>query len=164
MPDSLKIREITDRDDPVLTDVEHLFLDMYDYMQQHGLVIGLSSDGHQKWMEGMKNGLGRFGVLFVSLLNDKVTGFAHGSIRLSPDYLGNKKLGVITHIHLKESCRRQGAGNALVKALEVWFAEQHVHSVELQVLSDNLPARGFWNKLGYHDELMQCRKKGDDLR
>ncbi len=41
---------------------------------------------------------------------------------------------------------------------EEWFAKQNVHSIELQVLSGNQPAIGFWEKLGYASELLQCRK------
>ena len=91
-----------------INQVEHLFLDMYEYMQHHGLLLGLADKGEKKWMDSVLKGLGRFGVLYISTVDKEITGFAHGSIRLSPDYLGNKKLGVITHVHLKEKYRAHG--------------------------------------------------------
>ena len=163
MQDNINIREITDRDDPAMKSVEKLFIEMYDFMKQHGLILDLATDGSHKWIETVKKSLGRFGVLFICTLNEEDIGFAHGSIRLTPDYLGNRKTGVITHIHLVDKFRGQGAGIALVKSLEQWFSDQKVHSVELQVLSENHPAIGFWKKLGYQNELVQYRKLREKL-
>ena len=163
MQDNIRIREITNRQDPAMESVERLFLEMYDFMKQHGLMLDLAPDGSHKWIEAVKKSLGRFSVIFICTVDDENIGFAHGSVRLTPDYLGNKKTGVITHIHLMDKFRGQGAGIALVKSLERWFAEQEVHSVELQVLSENHPAIGFWKKLGYHHELVQYRKMRENL-
>ena len=161
--DSINIREISDRQDPALEIVEGLFLDMYEYMKQHGLMLDLADDGQHRWIETVKKTMGRFGLLLLCTLGDETIGFAHGSIRISPDYLGNTKIGVITHIHLMDKFRGQGTGIALVRSLEQWFADNEVHSVELQVLSENHPAIGFWKKLGYHNELLQCRKMKENL-
>ena len=163
MTDRFNIKEITDSQDAALDMVEGLFFDMYEYMKQHGLMLGLADDGQHRWIEAVKKTLGRFAVLLICTVDDEIIGFAHGSIRLSPDYLGNCKIGVITHIHLLNKFRGQGAGIALVRSLEKWFTDQEVHSVELQVLSENHPAIGFWKKLGYHNELLQCRKMKENL-
>jgi ribosomal protein S18 acetylase RimI-like enzyme len=163
MLDNIHIREISERTDPALESVEDLFFEMYDYMKQHGLMIDLAIDGKQRWIEAVKKTLGRFGTLSVCTKGDEVIGFAHGSIRLTPDYLGNKKVGVITHVHVQHQYRGMGSGLLLVKSLEQWFSKQDVHSVELQVLSENLPAIGFWEKLGYYNELLQCRKMKENL-
>lgn len=163
MPDSFYIKEITDRQDPAIDMVSDLFLEMYDYMNQHGLMIDLADEGQLKWIHSVTKSLGRFGVLLLCYSGDEVTGFAHGSISLTPDYLGNRKVGVITHIHIRDAYRGQGAGEALVKSLEQWFAVNDVHSVELKVLAENHPAIGFWKKLGYYAELHQYRKMKNKL-
>ena len=136
---------------------------MYDDMLGHGLMLTLAGDGPQKWLDSVKKSLGRFGVLYISVSEKEISGFAHGSLRLTPDFLGNKKVGVVTHVFVKDVERREGAGKALVSSLEKWFADQQVHSVELQVLSDNLPALDFWKKLGYQTELQQYRKLAAEL-
>lgn len=158
MPDKHSITEIVNKQDPILEKVGLLFHEMYDYMQANGLMLNLVPNGHEKWISSISKGLGRFGVLFVLQKDDEIIGFAHGSIRLAPDYLGSKKLGVITHVFVKDNARNTGAGKGLVNALEQWLSQQEVHSIELQVLNGNIPAIGFWEKLGYAPELLQCRK------
>ena len=163
MPDMFSIREVTAQDDPAWPQITRLFDQMYDYMDQHGLLIGLAAGGAEKWTASVKKGLGRFGVLCISIQEGEVTGFAYGGLRLIPDYLGGLKTGVITHVHVDEGKRRSGTGKELVAALEDWFRRQDVHSVELQVISNNLPAKAFWEKLGYAPELVQYRKMKDAL-
>jgi GNAT superfamily N-acetyltransferase len=163
MPDEFKIRELAAGDDLELLMVEKLFQAMYEYMGKHGLIIGLAADGANAWIKGAKKGLGRFGVIFIASLGDDIIGFAHGSIRLTPDYLGNRKVGVITHIFVEGANRNKGIGEKLVRKLEDWFKKQEVDSVELQVLSANQTGIRFWEWLGYHSELLQCRKPGSKL-
>ena len=157
------IREITDSNDPAWEVVEVLFEEMYQFMAEHGLGLPLTEGGASQWIGSVKKGLGRFGLVFICADDDEITGFSHGSIKLSPDYLGNKKIGVITHVHVKDKHRTKGSGTALVKALEQWFEKQQVHSVELQVLSANNYAIRFWEKLGYSQELHQYRKNIGEL-
>jgi len=163
MTQEIIIREITVEEEFALAKVEGLFCDMYRYMKQHGLVIGLAEKGKQKWRDGISKSLGRFGVLLVAMHKEEVCAFAHGNIKLSPDYLGNLKVGVITHIFVDEEYRGKGVGERLVKGLENWFAAKDVHSVELQVLSANKAGIAFWEKLGYPLELNQHRKAGTEL-
>jgi GNAT superfamily N-acetyltransferase len=163
MPHNITFREITRSDDPALARVEELFYDMYRYMNTHGLMIELAERGNMKWLDGIRKGLGRFGILLLAQKDEKVFGFAHGSIRLTPDYLGTLKVGVITHIYIEKEYRGKGVGERLVKGLEKWFAGKEVHSVELQVLSANKKGISFWEKLGYPLELNQHRKAGSEL-
>ena len=163
MQNKFFIQELSDKQDQRLDDVAVLFGKMYDDMLGHGLMLTLADDGPQKWLDSVKKSLGRFGVLYISVSEKGISGFAHGSVRLTPDYLGNKKVGVITHVFVKDEERQEGTGKALVSSLEKWFVDQKVHSVELQVLSDNHPALGFWEKLGYRTELQQYRKLATEL-
>jgi ribosomal protein S18 acetylase RimI-like enzyme len=158
MQSDCKIEKITDKGDPLIEKTNLLFEEMYAFMQDHGLMLGLARDGARKWVEGIRQGLGRFGILFICLQQEEVIGFAHGALRLTPDYLGSKKVGVITHVYVREDIRKQGAGKALVKELEQWFDEKEVSSVELQVLTHNESAILFWESAGYQRELLQYRK------
>ena len=156
----MQIREILAKDDPAFEKLESLFSDMYIYMSGSGLNIDLAEDGAATWLKGVVQGLGRFGTLQVAGIQEKIIGFAHGSIRLTPDYLGSKKVGVITHIYVDREHRGEGVGEKLVKELEKWFKTKEVHSVELQVLAGNKTGIAFWEKLGYPLELNQHRKDG----
>ena len=163
MPSGIVIKEITDKNDPALNRVLDLFSDMYSFMEDTGLRLSLAEDGAFAWLKGLVSGLGRFSTLCIAGLDDEIIGFAHGSIRLTPDYLGSRKVGVITHIFVVEQYRGDGVGENLVKALEKWFKGKDVHSVELQVLVGNKKGIAFWEKLGYPVELYQHRKAGDKI-
>lgn len=158
MNDPIQIRAIKESSDASMEAIRTMFGEMYAYMREHGLKLDLAGNGAQKWVENVSKGLDRFNCIFLAEENGKPTGFAHGSLRLSPDYLGNKKLGVITHVFVRDEYRKQGVGKKLVLALENWFSEKQVHSVELQVLDMNKAGIAFWQELGYPPELMQCRK------
>lgn len=158
MQSDYNIRELTDKHDAAFENIESLFYEMYACMRKQGLILELADDGARKWIDGIRTGLGRFGSLFVCENEGKIIGFAHGSIILTPNYFGSKKIGVITHVHVQDRHRKMGAGRALVKALEKWFDGKEVFGIELQVLSGNIPAIKFWEKLGYQDELRQYRK------
>lgn len=158
MQEEYTIRELTNKQDEAFESVKELFEEMYAYMREHGLMLDLADDGARKWIKSVQTGLGRFGGLFVCEVNEEVIGFAHGSIRLTPDYLGSQKAGLITHVHVSPGSRGKGAGRALVKSLEKWFEKANTSSVELHVLAANDAAIGFWEKLGYKRELHQYRK------
>ena len=163
MQAGVQIREVLAKDDPAFEKVEVLFSDMYDYMSGTGLNIDLAEEGAASWLKGVVQGLGRFGTLHIASIHDKLIGFAHGSIRLTPDYLGSRKVGVITHIYVDGEYQGKGVGEKLVRALEEWFRDKQVHSVELQVLASNKAGIAFWEKLGYPLELYQHRKDGNKI-
>jgi GNAT superfamily N-acetyltransferase len=155
--DNLHFKYVSDHMDPVLDSVRPLFSEMYRGMRAQGLMLSLSDDGADKWAEGMHSTLGRFAILAVAEEEGKLIGFAHGALKFLPDYLGSYRTGVITHVFVRPSHRRQDVGSKLVVMLEEWFEEKKVHSVELQVISGN-PAKDFWEKAGYIQELVQYRK------
>lgn len=151
-------RKIDDASDPVMGQVENLFKEMYAYMQDHGLMLELDKDGPEKWIGSVKRTLKRFATLQVAYHDDEAIGFAHGALGMAPDYLGSKKIGVVTHIYVKPAYRSRKIATGLLEGLEQWFRDQQVHSIELQVLSRNLEAMNFWRKMGYTSELFQFRK------
>ena len=155
--DDFVYKRVTQENDPDLVQVGMLFSEMYSEMKEQGLLLELADDGMDKWMTGMKSALGRFGVLAVAVREGQLVGFAHGALKLLPDYLGGHKAGIITHIYVSAPYRSRKVGRKLVEILEDWFAEKQVHSIELQVISKN-PARRFWEKTGYGLELYQYRK------
>lgn len=158
MNKEINIRVIRGPGDLALDKVKMLFEEMYDYMLDHGLMIKLAEYGAEKWLNGILKGLGRFGILCVAESENEVIGFSYGSIRIMPDYIGSMKTGIITHVFVSSKHRETGIGKKLVQALETWFDEKEVHSIELQVLTENVSAIDFWDKLGYSAELLQCRK------
>jgi ribosomal protein S18 acetylase RimI-like enzyme len=151
-------RQIDDASDPAVGQVKNLFKEMYAYMQDQGLMLELDHEGPEKWIGSVKRTLKRFATLQVAFHDDEAIGFAHGSLGMTPDYLGSRKIGVVTHIYVKPAYRSRKIATKLLEGLEHWFGGQQVHSIELQVLSQNLEAMNFWRKMGYTSELFQFRK------
>jgi GNAT superfamily N-acetyltransferase len=154
----IKYRHIEDPEDMALDQVRQLFSEMYSHMREHGLMLELDAGGAEKWIASLKRTLKRFAVLQVAGNGEEIIGFAHGSLSLTPDYLGSKKIGVVTHIYVIPEYRSKKVATRLLDGLEDWFRGQKVHSIELQVLTQNLEALNFWRKMGYKSELFQFRK------
>lgn len=145
-------------DDPEWDQVEDLFRKMYSHMSELGLMLPLDEGGAQKWLSTVQTTSGKFGKVVVAKDGNKVVGFAHGMVKFLPDYLGGYSVGIVTHIFVDKHYRDRAVGTKLVYDLEEWFRFKRVHSIELQVISDNPSAMGFWKNLGYMEELRQYRK------
>jgi len=154
----IQYRRLSHPEDQAFDQVKSLFSDMYSFMQANGLQLPLTEHGQDKWIQTVKRNVQRFSTVQIASKGDHVIGFAHGSLSMTPDYLGNKKVGVVTHIYVKPEYRKQDIAAILLSGLEEWFDEQQVHSIELQVLAENRGAIEFWKQMGYHNELLQFRK------
>jgi ribosomal protein S18 acetylase RimI-like enzyme len=155
---SPEIKIITGEHDEMLNEVLLLFSSMYEEMRNIGLMLDLSPGGPEKWLKGIVPTLGKTSCLIVSQVNSKVVGFAHGSLRFTPEYLGGGLTGMVTHIYVSPGHRGKGIGDLLLGELEKWFKVKNVSSIDLQVIEGNEAARRFWQKNGYQVELFQYRK------
>lgn len=160
--EDIRILEVN-KDDAYMDQIETLFAELYDYMANTGLLMPLIPHGEKLWRKSIEKLIGgRFGILLAAVTGEKVVGFAHGTIKFSPDYMGGLKTGYITQIFILPEHRTKRVGKKLVETLEEWFRNKGVHSYELQVLCGNTKGIGFWENLGYKKELLQMRKLPDD--
>lgn len=160
--EDLRILEVN-KDDAYMDQIETLFAELYGYMANTGLLIPLIPHGEELWRKSTEKLTGgRFGMLLAAVTGEKVVGFAHGTIKFAPDYMGGLKVGYITQIFISPEHRARNIGKKLVKTLEEWFRSKSVHSYELQVLCGNNNGIGFWENLGYKRELLQMRKMLND--
>jgi len=163
MTNSWQVRRVATREEAVLDQVELLFLDMYDYMADHGLSNSLAADGAKKWRVGVEQTLGRLGTLAVAESDKQVIGFSRGVIRLSPDHLTSEKIGFVDHTFVCAKWRGKGVGRKMFESLEEWFSSKGVQKLELQVLCGNTSAINAWQAMGFQPELMQMQKIADNL-
>lgn len=155
---SIRIIEIN-KDSSYMAQIEDLFAQLYNYMNSTGLQMPLINGGEKLWRKSIEKIIGgRFGMLIGAIEEERVIGFAQGTIRFSADYMGSLKVGFITNIFISPEFRSKGLGKNLVSNLEEWFKSKDVHSYELQVLSGNINGIGFWESIGYKRELLQMRK------
>ena len=139
--------------------VECLFKQLYEGMNQQGLQSNLHTNGSEIWTRQLKKTLGRFQALVIAEELGNVIGFGVGAIRLAPEYMEIKKVGFITHINIVPEKRRNGIGKKIVNELEAWFSENQVDSIELEVMANNKSGVPFWEFLGYQKNLIRMQKK-----
>ncbi len=155
--DEIKIIELP-KDSPCWDQIESLFLQLYKYMSSNGLRQPLAKDGEKLWLSTVQKTSGRLNLIMAAIINSRVIGFAQGTIRLTPNYLGSRKVGFIPHVYVLSEYRKLGIGKKLVTELNTWFKHNKTHSLELQVLYENHAATTFWEKIGFEKELLQMRK------
>lgn len=138
--------------------VESLFLDYYEHLHRHAVKLRLVEGGEKLWMASLKKSLNKTAALVIGEEGGQPVGFGHGQIKLAPDYLGNRRIGLVNHFYVDEKHRRAGSAARMFGLMDGWFKERGVHSVELQVVQGNEAAAGFWKKMGFQDELTQMRR------
>jgi GNAT superfamily N-acetyltransferase len=143
---------------PLWSDLPTLFRRMYDDMGRHGLRLPLAVDGEALWVKNVAFGVGKYAIVVGARHDDRLIGFAHGTLKSIPDYLGAQRVGFVSHIYVAPEHRRGGTARGLYRAMDDWFRDRGVKSIELQVLVDNEAAIRFWTSLGYAPELVQLRK------
>lgn len=156
--DNLRIIQIKEPESKLLPQVERQFAAMYDHIKDKGLKLPLIEKGEKKWINSIKKTIGKYSGLFVAVDGEKVAGFVFGMIKFTPDYLGSQKVGFFTHQYIDPDYRGKGLGKKLFIALEKWFNEKNVISVEAQANYFNEGSRKYLEKSGYEYELVQFRK------
>jgi GNAT superfamily N-acetyltransferase len=154
----MEIIYLSGKDDSLWQQAGELLEEMYGQMAAQGLEMVLAKDGKEKWIESARQSSGRFGITLAAKDGGALVAFAQGGLKFLPAYLGEGLTGVVLHIYVRDGQRLQGIGKALLHSLEEWFGSKQVTSIELQVISGNLPAMEFWKRNGYTEELRQFRK------
>ena len=157
MMEDVFITEIS-KEDERLDQVEKLFAAFYKGMQQQGLGMVMVDQGEILWRSSVEKTLGKFNTIVIAEIESEVVGFAWGSIKMAPNYLGSNLHGFVGGIYVIPNSRKKNIAKQMYHQLEVWFTSRKVHSFELQVLSENLGAMKFWEQCGFGYELNQMRK------
>jgi len=161
---NIELKILSKTDSALLDQVETLWRKFYDGMSEQGLLLPLIPEGEKVWRRTIESSLGRTNYLVVALSDVAVIGFALGTLRIAPEYLGGHLIGFVSGLYVHPDFRKTKIGTNLYEILEIWFAERKAHSYELQVVTDNEAAINFWKGLDYHGELYQMRKKPGNNR
>lgn len=129
--------------------VERAFAELHASLRADGYQAELVEGGANLWLQGQLPMLGRITCIACAWNGDELLGFAAGSIRVAPAYVGGTRSGAITHIHVSPAARRTGLGLALFRSVEDWFRTREVAGIELEVLPGNAGGLAFWEKLGF---------------
>lgn len=137
--------------------VATLFFEYYRYLHACNVPMQLAENGEHLWVESVMKSIGKTSVLVIAEDKGIISGFGHGQLKLTPDYLGNKRVGVVSHFFLLEKLRGGDAAKRMFTEMKTWFTEKHVNSIELQVVNANEIGLRFWKKMGFETELQQLR-------
>ena len=97
--------------------------------------------GQIRWFAGRTNSV-------LLLAEDPAIGTAGYAALLGGDYEMDRETGMIV-VEVDPGRRRQGAGRALLAALESWAWAHGLHRLELTLLEDNEPARLLYERCGF---------------
>lgn len=147
------------RDDSRWSEVPALVDEMYEEFADFGVRIPLVVNGAQIWSETMSKLPNSIARVTVVAVGGALVGLVSGYCKKLPAHLGGLLVGEISYLYVKKEVRRMGVAKALVQDVEGWLEGLAVDSIEIQVLTENLAARGFWKRRGFVDELVQCRRK-----
>jgi ribosomal protein S18 acetylase RimI-like enzyme len=160
----INIRSLSSSEDKdTYNRVAHLFSEMYKYMDTIGLNHKLTNNGEFLWINTIKKSIGKLNMVVIATHEETIVGFAAGNIRLLPNYLGNKKVGYISHVFVTDNYKKQKIGNKLLAELVNYFAEKTVKIIELEVLIENNSARKFWEKMGYISDNLRMIKENEKI-
>lgn len=113
------------------------------------------------WIASFSRTLGRFSFLWVAEQGSEISAFLLGRLKKTPAYLGGVLVGEISDLYVSELLRGQGTGKQLVTAAMQHFKNQNVHSVEVQIMSQNKSGLAFWNSLGFQNDVILVRQMID---
>ncbi|TVQ65384.1 MAG: GNAT family N-acetyltransferase [Balneolaceae bacterium] len=157
---NVEIRQITQNEqESTFRRVEEMFVEMYRFMADRGLTLTLQKGGEKIWLKSMMPLLGKTNAVVVAFADDAPVGFAAGNIRIAPAFLGNKKVGHLSHLFVDENFRTYNLGRKLSNQLEEWFSQKGVELIELDVLTRSEDVIRFWERGGYLREYVKMNKR-----
>ncbi|MEO7715727.1 MAG: GNAT family N-acetyltransferase [Capsulimonas sp.] len=98
---------------------------------------------------------GEIGI-FVAVRAGEVVGYTFGQIVQRPT-LAAGECGYIADLCVRPDSRGHGIGRRLYERLRLWFIDNDVHNIEVQVVRANPASQAFWRKMGFGEFLKTLR-------
>ena len=109
-------------------------------------------DAEKHWAEVLRSWLrdDDFCVL-VADAEGQLVGYIIGMMRANPPVLLPPTYGLVSDICVDPAWRQQGIGRRLFEALEYWFREKGLSTVQLNVAHFSPVSQAFWRAMGCED-------------
>jgi len=150
----INYRPATEADFPALA---AMYTQLNTYFYEVGYLLPRPENVGELWLDSFRRTLGRFSNIFVAEQEGRVLGFHLCRLKRLPAYMGGVMAGEVSDVWVEPEARSSGVGAALVQAGLAWMREQGVHSVEVQVLSQNAGSLKFFERLGFKLEYRALR-------
>ena len=140
-----------------LFDVGRLWARLDRFHRDIGLAFPQPEGAQQAWTASFERTLGRFSFLWVAEQDEEICAFLLARLKRTPAFLGGVLVGEISDLFVDERLRGQKVGARLVELAVEQLRARDVHSIEVQVLHNNVGGLAFWHRLGFELELSQFR-------
>jgi len=147
-------RPATEADYPALA---AMYEGLNAYFYQVGYLLPRPENVGELWLDSFRRTLGRFSNVFVAEQDGRLLGFHLCRLKRLPAHMGGVMAGEVSDVWVQPEVRSSGVGAALVEAGLAWMRAQGVHSVEVQVLSQNAGSLKFFERLGFKLEYRALR-------
>ncbi len=158
MDSSIIIKRVNKDDVEILNELEGQFYDLYKSMEDKKLILKITENGGSIWRKSIESALNKTHLIVVALKNNKPVGFTWGQVNFCPSYLGSLLIGKWIAIYTEPNSRNLGISKQLFLEIEKWFIEKRVHSIEGQMLIENVHSLNGVLNMGFEKELYQTRK------
>ena len=128
------------------------------FHRSRGLRFPLVEDAGSIWARSFERTLGRYSFIWFALMDGDHCGMLAARVKRAPDYLGGVMVGEISDLYVDESARGRGVASELLEFATGQLDSLKLHSIEVQVLTENPEAGHFWMRNGYSEELIQYRR------
>jgi GNAT superfamily N-acetyltransferase len=135
-----------------------LWRKLNDYHLSIGMHFKADETSVEAWRASFSRTLGRFSFLWVAEQGGEISAFLLGRLKKAPAYLGGVLVGEISDLYVSDELRWQGIGKLLVSTAMQHFKHQSVHSVEVQIMAQNVSGLAFWNSLGFQNDVILVRQ------
>jgi GNAT superfamily N-acetyltransferase len=118
-------------------------------------------DGPQRYAARILNLLeDSYSRTYVAVVDEQIVGYITGMIAdMRLEMFTAEVTGFIGDVFVEEASRGRGIGEALVRAMEQFFASRDVFEYEWFVASSNIDGQKFWRSLGAREIVIRMRNR-----
>jgi ribosomal protein S18 acetylase RimI-like enzyme len=156
----LQIRKAVLEDGPGIVEIWKEFFDFHGARDPH---YTRTEDGHELFGGFITSQMGQEeSDVWVAVRDGIVVGYCLAKIEKTPPVFVLPTYGSIWDLAVTAGARRQGVGEALVRAVEAWFSENGQTRFETRLSTTNEVSTAFWAKMGYRGYALQvCKEAGE---
>ena len=153
MPD-VNYRLATEADFPP---VAEMYSKLDALMHRMGMHLPSPENVGQTWVDSFRRTLGRYSFLHILEIDSAIMGLLLSRIKRLPPYWGGVLVGELTDIWVHSSVRRLNHAEKLVHHAIRQLKDHDVHSVEVRILFENVPAQALIESVGFITEVHTAR-------
>ena len=146
--------EITKADEPHIPELGNLWMEFMLYSQSIDEIYAPADDSIPLFIKDYLRPAmeAENSLVLVALDGGRAVGYSYSLIKEPSDLNTRDKWGCIHDMFVTSEYRNRGIGKQLYSEILRWFHSNGISRVELEVITQNIPAVSFWEKHGFIDQ------------